>query len=269
VTGAPGNDESTLGRVADDPELLISDFFHRLDELETLAREIKSRLAQAGPLPAAAARRSPDFELVVVCTGNRARSPVAEGFLRVLLEGLPVRVSSAGLLDLGPVPALPETIETAAALGLDLSAHRARCLVGRDLSGADLVVGFEQRHVATAVVDGKAPREHTFTLAEIVDLLERVLPPTAVEPAERARQAVARAHALRQGRREGPPEISDPLGGSMDYYRTTVNRVRDLSERLAVKLFGFEAVQPLPAVAEPEPPPARRRILRATREQRS
>jgi protein-tyrosine-phosphatase len=268
MTHAPGNDESTLGQVADDPELLISDFFHRLDELEQLAQEITSRLAQAGPLPAAAARRSPDFELVVVCTGNRVRSPVAEGFLRVLLEGLPVRVSSAGVLDLGPVPALPETIETAAALGLDLSAHRACCVVGRDLSNADLVVGFEQRHVATAVVDAKAPRERTFTLVEIVDLLERVLPATAAEPAERARQAVARADALRQGRGEAAPEIPDPLGSSLDVYRTTIDRVRDLSERLAVRLFGFEAVQPLPAVAAAESPSARRRILRAARENR-
>jgi protein-tyrosine phosphatase len=176
-----------------------------------------------------------------------------------LLEGLPVRISSAGILDLGPVPALPETIDTAAALGLDLSQHRAGCLVGRDLSGADLVVGFEQRHVVTAVVDAKAPREKTFTLVEIVDLLERVLPATAEEPAERAWQAVERANALRLGRREPAPEISDPLGEAAEVYRSTITRVRDLCERLAVRLFGFEAVQPLPAVVEP---PAQRRILR-------
>jgi protein-tyrosine phosphatase len=265
---ADPNDEGTLGRVAADPELLISDFFRRLDELEALAREIASHLSHAGPLPKPPARRSRDFELVVVCTGNRVRSPVAEGFLRVLLAGLPVHISSAGVLDLGPVPALPETIETAAALGLDLSAHRAGCVVGRDLSGADLVVGFEQRHVATAVVDAQAPRERSFTLVEIVDLLERVLPATAEEPAERACQAVARADALRQGRQDPVPEIPDPLGGSVEVYRTTISRVRDLSERLAVRLFGFEAVQPLPAVAGADPPPGRRRTLRVARENR-
>jgi protein-tyrosine phosphatase len=259
VTGADCDNASTLGRVADDPDLLISEFFQRLDELESLAREITSRLQAAtqAPAPGRDARR--DFELVVICTGNRVRSPVAEGFLRVLLEGLPVRISSAGVLDLGPVPALPETIDAAGALGLDVSQHRAGCLVGRDLSGADLVVGFEQRHVATAVVDAKAPREKTFTLVEIVDLLERVLPATEEEPAERARQAVERAHALRQGRREQALELSDPLGGSAEVYRTTITRVRDLSERLAVRLFGPDAVRPLPQIVEP---PARRRTLR-------
>ena len=32
-------------------------------------------------------------------------------------------------------------------------------------------------------------------------------------------------------------------------YRSTIDRVRDLSERLAVGLFGAEAVNPLPVVA--------------------
>jgi protein-tyrosine-phosphatase len=266
VTGADQDNGSTLGHMADDPELRISDFFQRLDELEQLAQEITSRLAEAGPLSAPAARRAPDFELVVVCTGNRVRSPVAEGFLRLLLEGLPVRISSAGVLDLGPVPALAETIDTAAALGLDVSAHRASCIVSRDLSHADLVIGFEQKHVATAVVDGKSPRERTFTLVEIVNLLERVLPATTLEPAARARQAVAQADALRRDRQEPAPEIADPLGESIDVYRSTIMRVRDLSEQLAVQLFGFDAVQRLPAVTAAEQAQSnRRRILRAGR----
>jgi protein-tyrosine-phosphatase len=248
----------------DDPELLISEFFERLDELEALAREITGRLQVEAPAPAAppAPLREKPFELVVICTGNRVRSPVAEGFLRVLVEGLPVRLSSAGLLDLGPVPALPETLTTAAELGLDLDGHRAQCIVGADLSGADLVVGFEQRHIATAVVDARAPRDRTFTLVELVELLERVLPPALEAPAERARDAVMRAAALRQGRLDPPPEIADPLGGSAATYRTTIERVRDYSERLAIGLFGAENVQPLPEVPVSEP----RRRMRIVRE---
>jgi len=234
----------------DDPELLINEFFERLDELEALAREITSRLTTATTSTAARAPRGErPFELVVVCTGNRVRSPVAEGFLRILTAGLPVRLSSAGLLDLGPVPALPETLQTAAELGLDLRDHRAQCVVNADLSVADLVVGFEQRHVATAVVDAHADREKAFTIIELVEMLERVLPPAETDPAERARAAVGRAAALRRGRREPPTEIRDPLGGSAAVYRSTIERVRDLAERLAVGLFGAESVNPLPVVA--------------------
>jgi protein-tyrosine-phosphatase len=249
--------------VRDDPELLISEFFERLDELESLAREITGRLQVQTPAPAPPAPlRDKPFELVVICTGNRVRSPVAEGFLRVLVEGLPVRLSSAGLLDLGPVPALPETLTTAAELGLDLDGHRAQGIVGADLSGADLVVGFEQRHIATAVVDARAPRDKTFTLVELVELLERVLPPAVDAPTERARDAIMRAAALRQGRLDPPPEIADPLGGSAATYRTTIERVRDYSERLAIGLFGAENVHPLPAVPASEP----RRRMRIVRD---
>jgi protein-tyrosine phosphatase len=245
----------------DDPEALIGEFFQRLDELEALAQEITSKLSTTGPAPAREPRRDRPFELVVLCTGNRVRSPVAEGFLRVLLEGLPVRLSSAGLLDLGPVPALPETVTTAAELGLDLSEHRAQCVGEADLSGVDLVVGFEQRHVATAVVDAHAEREKTFTIVDLVDLLERVLPPREEDPAARAREAVSRAAALRQGRTDPPAEIPDPLGGSAALYRTTIERVRDLSERLAIGLFGADAVAPLPLVAAERP-----RHIRAVRD---
>jgi protein-tyrosine-phosphatase len=245
----------------DDPEQLISEFFERLDELESLAREITGRLQVHTPAPVPPApRRERPFEVVVLCTGNRVRSPVAEGFLRLLLDGLPVRLSSAGMLDLGPVPALPETLSAAAELGLDLEAHRAQCVLGADLSGADAIIGFEQRHVATAVVDAKAPRDKTFTMIELVELLERVLPPAADEPAERAREAIARAAALRQGRMEAPPELADPLGGSQAVYRTTIERVRELSERLAIGLFGAENVSPLPVVAA-EAPRRRMRIV--------
>ena len=249
MSGAGQDNESTLRSMRDDPELLINEFFQRLDELESLAQEITSRLTTTAPAPARAPRRERPFQLVVVCTGNRVRSPAAEGFLRVLTEGLPVRLSSAGLLDLGPVPALPETLQAAAELGLDLTDHRAQCVVNADLSAVDLVVGFEQRHVATAVVDAHADRERTFTIIELVDLLERVLAPVEEDPAERAREAVSRAAALRRGRMEPPTEIPDPLGGSAAVYRSTIERVRDLSERLAIGLFGAEAINPLPVVA--------------------
>lgn len=251
MTGAGRDDESTLRSMRDDPELLINEFFQRLDELEALAQDITSRLSTTTPDggPARAPRRERPFQLVVVCTGNRVRSPAAEGFLRVLTEGLAVRLSSAGLLDLGPVPALPETLQTAAELGLDLSDHRAQCVVNADLSAVDLVVGFEQRHVATSVVDAHADRDRTFTIVELVDLLARVLPPANEDPAERAREAVARAAALRRGRTEPPTEIPDPLGGSAAVYRSTIERVRDLSERMAAGLFGAESLNPLPVVA--------------------
>jgi protein-tyrosine phosphatase len=197
---------------------------------------------------------SPDerFELVLVCTGNRVRSPIAEGFLRHLLADLPVRVRSLGTLELGEAPPLPEALEAASRLGLDISAHRARALSGEDLGQSDLVLGFERSHLAAAVVDGGAPTERVFSMPELVELIEATEPARAMEPIERAHHTIAHAHARRYGDVSAPAtELADPLGQSRDFYRDTVERVRDLSVRLAVGLFGRKAIRPLPGSEGP------------------
>jgi protein-tyrosine-phosphatase len=198
-----------------------------------------------------------EFELVLLCTGNRIRSPIAEAFLRQLLVDLPVRLRSLGVLNLGAASPVPDAIEVATAAGLNIAEHRARALEDDDLSAADLVVGFERHHSSAAVVDGGARRERVFTLPELVELIEdsTVLPPGS--PIERAHRAVAAAHALRSER--ATPllaELTDPLGQARSLYTTTVTRIQDLTARLAVGLFGREAVRlenlPTPARAASE-----------------
>lgn len=228
-----------------DPEKLISSMRKRAAELEAGLEEHEPR----------SARSRDEFELVLLCTGNRARSPIAEGFLRDLLADLPVRVRSLGTLELGAAPALPEAIEAAAVLGLDISEHRARPLAGEDLSGADLVVGFEQRHVAAAVVDGGARRDRVFSLPELVELLDESPSQRFGDPVEQARRAIADAHAQRSGHSvSSRAELADPLGQDRSFYRNTVERVRELSTRLAVGLFGEDAVRPRDSA---RPAPAR------------
>jgi protein-tyrosine phosphatase len=186
------------------------------------------------------------FDLILVCTGNRVRSPVAEGFLRHLLADLPVRVRSLGTLDLGGLPPLSEALDAASRLGLDISTHRTRTLYSEDLTQADLVLGFERSHLAAAVVDGGAPTERVFSLPELVGLIEETEPARDMEPIERARHTIAHAHARRH-RDVGLPlaELADPLGQSRAVFRDTIERVRDLSERVAVGLFGRGAIRPL------------------------
>jgi protein-tyrosine phosphatase len=177
------------------------------------------------------------FEVVFICTGNRFRSAIAEALLAKLTDGLPVRAASAGTLDLGPVGVLPEALELAPSLGVELGAHRARCIRRVDLHGSDLVLGFELVHVATAVADCGAARERSFTLPELVELLPRE-PPPGGDPLERARAMVRRAHDARDPSRR--PELADPLGGSPQVFRFTADEVRRLVERLAASLFGAD-----------------------------
>jgi protein-tyrosine phosphatase len=179
------------------------------------------------------------FRIVVVCTGNRFRSPLAEHVLRRAVEGLPVDVSSVGVLDLAGVEALPEALEAARELGLDLSAHRTRVLAPEPLEGADLVLGFERRHVARAVTAGGAPLERTFTLPELVELLASAPFVGEDEPVARARALVAAVAAERPDpRRAAVPELGDPLGRSSSVQRETAEQVDELSRRVVTQLFG-------------------------------
>jgi protein-tyrosine-phosphatase len=208
------------------------------------------------------ATASSRFELVLICTGNRARSPIAEGFLRCLLADLPVDLRSLGTLELGAVPPLPKALAAASAHGLDISAHRARSLSGVDLAGADLVLGFERPHLAAAVVAARAAQDRTFLIRELVELIEETQPAVA-DPVERARQTIALAHTRRGDRISTRlAELGDPLGRDRDFYRDTVQRLGELSVRLAAGLFGEGAIRPLPRLEMPSGHGRRRPPLR-------
>jgi protein-tyrosine phosphatase len=119
--------------------------------------------------------------IIIVCTGNICRSPVAEYMLRQQLEGSTGwkgRVSSAGIGALVNQPA-DETVQAMMqARGFDLSAHRARQLTPEDLRQADLVLVMEKHHRQAVLDMDPTARGKTFLLghwfdAEIPDPYQR------------------------------------------------------------------------------------------------
>lgn len=84
--------------------------------------------------------------ILVVCTGNICRSPVAAAMLAAALPGS--RVSSAGLGALVGHGVEPTARELAEGDGLDLADHQARQLSGTMLAEADLILVMSegQRH---------------------------------------------------------------------------------------------------------------------------
>lgn len=178
------------------------------------------------------------FHVVFICTGNRFRSVLAEHRLRRATAGLPVSVSSFGTLDEPGAPALAEALALGAAAGLDLGQHRSRTLLGQDLRAADLVVGFERNHVASAVVEAGAQREKTFGAYELVELLARIESPGGPSLPERARKAVARANEARAETRRPFRELADPVGRGEAVAAETATQVVDQAARIAFGLFG-------------------------------
>ena len=166
------------------------------------------------------------FDVVFVCTGNQFRSPLAAAVFVRETAGFPVRISSCGTGAIDGARAFDEAAQLATHLSVDLSAHRSRRL--GDLSGADLVVGFERGHVERAVVDGGAARERTFTLPQVVELLEGAS--SDGSPRERL-------EALRPGNMLEAPEIEDPIGLREERQEAIADEVEHLATRLADALF--------------------------------
>jgi protein-tyrosine phosphatase len=177
------------------------------------------------------------FRICFVCTGNRCRSPVAAGVFEALTAGPPVEVTSAGVLEAGHASP-KETVRAAREVGIELDDHRSRTLGDVDLSGYDLVIGFEFDHIAAAVVDHGARRETTFGLREIVELLEEIEPPEESDPIARAGAAIKRANERRGDDLPRVRPVTDPFGLPLSEHRKMVATVSDLCERLAGGLFG-------------------------------
>jgi protein-tyrosine phosphatase len=212
-------------------EAVLRDISNRIDDLQAQARSASR-----------AVDPSQRFRFVIVCTGNRFRSPLAAAVVAQLVPELPVEVSSLGTLDLHGAPPLKAAVKEAERFGLDLSEHRASTLVGADLREADLVVGFERAHVGSAVLEAGAPRERAFLLTELVDLLDPNPPGDIDDPVRRARAAVGQAEETRQ---ESPndwhEEIPDPLGGSARVARDVAANVQRLTAAAVQSLFGVES----------------------------
>lgn len=86
--------------------------------------------------------------ILVVCTGNICRSPMAEGLLRAALaHAEPKRiVESAGVgAVIGGRPTA-EAIDVMRAHGYDIQGHVARQLTAKMLAGADLVLTMDATH---------------------------------------------------------------------------------------------------------------------------
>lgn len=82
--------------------------------------------------------------ILVVCTGNICRSPIAEALLKAGLPGK--MVFSAGTMAMVGDAADPVSIELCAGHGLDISTHRAQQLVQPMLQAADLVLTLDKTH---------------------------------------------------------------------------------------------------------------------------
>jgi protein-tyrosine phosphatase len=180
------------------------------------------------------------MRILVVCTANRCRSPMAEALLRshlARLGAVGVETSSSGRLEDG-VPATKGAVRAVAGLGLDLRSHRSRYTTTSLVGGADLVVCMAREHVRDVVGTDDTAFERTFTLRELV---RRGL---AVGP--RGEQTIADWLALVGAGRtrdallgaDPSDDVADPIGQPDAAYRATAGELDELTRTLAELLVG-------------------------------
>lgn len=185
--------------------------------------------------------------ILVICTGNICRSPIAEGLLRDALrrrfaERAP-EVSSAGTSGLEGSGAMPESVQAAEELGVDIGGHVARRLTATIAEGADLhlCMASEHRDMLAAGSDGD---DRAFTLKELVRLSETLpVPPPDAGPESMSERIAAANLARRRGAvpASRDDDVADPLGQPLEAYRAIAWELETWIERLVNGLFGAAA----------------------------
>ncbi|MEA5456997.1 low molecular weight phosphatase family protein [Sinomonas sp. JGH33] len=120
------------------------------------------------------------FNVLVVCSGNLCRSPIAEQLLRARTAGHPVIVSSAGTVADDGAPMPEEAAMVSRRYGGEPSGHRSQLLTESHLRSADLVLTATRAHRGSVVQMLPRMSRKAFTISEFARLLG------AVPEAERA-----------------------------------------------------------------------------------
>lgn len=165
--------------------------------------------------------------ILVVCSANVCRSPMARGILGARLRSADViaRVRSSGFLGSGHPPA-KESVAALAEMGIDISPHRSRLTGPALVAAADVVITMERQHVRDLMGVDLSAWPRIFPLRSLVERAQRI----GERPAdEELPQWIERLHAGRKAAdllvADPAEDIADPIGLPLDEFRSTAREL--------------------------------------------
>ncbi|MEU4492358.1 low molecular weight phosphatase family protein [Streptomyces sp. NPDC023998] len=178
------------------------------------------------------------FRVLMVCTGNLYRSPLAECLLRERLAAAreTIHVSSAGTEAVPGTPMAATAASLLAEWGGDPSGMVARRLTAALVGSSDLVLGAATEHREAAVrLSPVRALSRAFSLREFARLVRAEDAAGVVDPAARF-VALVEGAAARRGSAPADAaddDVSDPLGASPAEARECMKRIAESVERIA------------------------------------
>lgn len=144
--------------------------------------------------------------ILLVCTGNTCRSPMAEAlFLKLLQENADeiqqeIEIASAGLYTISDLPASEEAIMIMEREGLDITGHRSRVLDVHMLDDADLILTMGSNHRDEILERFPETESKVYTLGEYAGF--------------------------------AGVDIKDPIGGGSEAYQKCARQLKEILPRV-------------------------------------
>jgi tRNA threonylcarbamoyl adenosine modification protein (Sua5/YciO/YrdC/YwlC family) len=209
-----GNDpvtaEGVLAALGDQVQLVLNDGRSRLGQPSTVVKVGRNdfQVLRAGVVSEQTLRRLSSMMILLVCTGNTCRSPMAEVLTRKMIAdrlGCPINdladhgvmVLSAGISAMMGARPSPEAVNVMARDGLQLADHESQPLTTQLVRHADLIWTMTRAHRQAIVSQWPEASSRTLVLG-------------------------------------GENDIADPIGGPVEYYERCALQIKaELAKRVA------------------------------------